>query len=506
MASKLLPIVFRAPGIGGLNLEGEAVGRDPSTARVAENVVYDEAGRLCSRKGFNKLTTSPLSGTPPITAMHMMDTSSGNKLIAATSGKLWESAPSYTSFTDVTGSLTPSTDTWQFVNFNDKVIGACLGESLIVKSYAGNFAGISAASGTVPDGNCIHSAFGRLWAQKGDSSTDKTIIAYSALLDETHWSTGAGTINVLGTAGAVAHGYDELVAISSFDNYLIAFLRNSIVIYNNPDDPSNLGIEKVIQGVGCIARDSVQQTGDDIIFMSATGLRSFRHTVQSENNLELGDMSRQVRRSLVSSVSQVAGDAVKSVFFPEDALYMLLAGNTVWALDLHKETLQAGETRITKFPNSTWDCFSYHEGNVYIGLDGVVGTYANYLDDAEPYNMKWYSTYADFDSTKLKMLKKITMILLARSNQPVTFEWFTDYGDSYGTTTKTTAGAGTTAEWGVAEWGIDEWSGTTSLSKITGNANRSGQTVSFGFNITVDNAQVCIEQMSLLMTLGREAR
>jgi len=340
MASKLLPVVFRAPGIGGLNLEGEAVGRDPSTARIAENVVYDEAGRICSRKGYTKLTTSgnELSGLPDIEAMHMLDTSSGNKLVVATTGKLWESAPSYDSFTDVSGGLTITTDTWQFVNFNDKVIGMCTGETAIVKSYAGNFARISAASGTVPDGNCIHSAFGRLWAQKGDSSTAKSIIAYSALLDETHWSTGAGEINVLGTAGAVAHGYDELTAISSFDNYLIAFLRNSIVIYNNPDDPSNLGIEKVIQGVGCIARDSVQRTGDDIIFMSSTGLRSFRHTVQSENNLELGDLSRQVRRTLVNSVNQVSGDAVKSVFFPEDALYMLLAGNTIWALDLQKET------------------------------------------------------------------------------------------------------------------------------------------------------------------------
>jgi len=385
MASKLLPVVFRAPGIGGLNLEGEAVGRDPSTARIAENVVYDEAGRICSRKGYTKLTTSgnELSGLPDIEAMHMLDTSSGNKLVVATTGKLWESAPSYDSFTDVSGGLTIATDTWQFVNFNDKVIGMCTGETAIVKSYAGNFARISAASGTVPDGNCIHSAFGRLWAQKGDSSTAKSIIAYSALLDETHWSTGAGEINVLGTAGAVAHGYDELTAISSFDNYLIAFLRNSIVIYNNPDDPSNLGIEKVIQGVGCIARDSVQRTGDDIIFMSSTGLRSFRHTVQSENNLELGDLSRQVRRTLVNSVNQVSGDAVKSVFFPEDALYMLLAGNTIWALDLHKETTQPGDTRITRFPLTNWDCFVYHEKNVYLGVSGTVGTYSGYLDDED---------------------------------------------------------------------------------------------------------------------------
>jgi len=104
------------------------------------------------------------------------------------------------------------------------------------------------------------------------------------------------------------------------------------------------------------------------------------------------------------------------------------------------------------------------------------------------------------------MLKKITMILLARANQTVTLEWFTDYGAAYGTTTRTTRGAGTVAEWGIAEWGLDEWSGQTNLSKLTGNANRSGQAVSFGFNITVDNAQVCIEQMSLLMTIGREAR
>ena len=241
MASKLHPIVFRAPAIGGLNYEGEAVDRDANSARQADNIVYDEAGRLCSRKGLNKLTTTALTGSPSIESLHYQGTSTGNLLIlsaeVSSSHKLYSSGSPFSSMTDITGSLTPTASKWQFCNFSDRVMGIQNGHTLISKAATGNFSAVtSTGTATAPSGNCIHSAFGRLWAQQDSTSTGKSIILYTDLLDHDGWQT-ANAINTLGNRGAVANGYDELVAISSFDNFLIAFLRNSIVVYNNPDDP-----------------------------------------------------------------------------------------------------------------------------------------------------------------------------------------------------------------------------------------------------------------------------
>jgi hypothetical protein len=353
----------------------------------------------------------------------------------------------------------------------------------------------------------VHSAFGRLWAQQGDGAGQRYIVAYSALLDETHWTTGAGEINVLGNAGAVSKGYDEVVAISSYDNYLVVFMRDSIVIYNSPDVPGSLGIQQIIQGVGCIARDSVQQTGDDVVWLSSTGLRSLRHTVQSENNLELGDLSANVRGELQQKVSQISGDVIRSAYYPEDALYTLKTGNVIWAMDLHdRSAIGQAPPKFTKFPNNEWQSLYYHEGSLYIGSNGKLGIYQNYQDDGTAYNMIWKTVWTDFGTSRLKSIKKMNSVVVANSNQNVTFQWETDYGLSSGSATATTEGAGTTAEWNVGEWGLSEWSGGTALSRLSVQGSRTGEVLAFGFNITVDSNQVCIEQLGIYTTIGREAR
>ena len=60
----LNPIVIRAPGFGGLNLEGEDIVADATFARVAKNIVFDKAGRLASRKGYTN--TNDLDGTDDV--------------------------------------------------------------------------------------------------------------------------------------------------------------------------------------------------------------------------------------------------------------------------------------------------------------------------------------------------------------------------------------------------------------------------------------------------------
>lgn len=495
--------------MGGLNFEGEGTARQPEHARVAQNIVFDQAGRACSRKGFAPTTTTPLTGTPDIEQIHMMDTSSGNKLIftATVSGNemIYESIAPYTATTDVTG-ITPSANNWQFVNFNEMVIGAQNTDTMIFKTYGGAaFAAITAASGTVPDGNCVHSAFGRLWAQKGQTTTERATMVACALLDETHWTTGAFEFNLLGNASAVTAGYDEIVAIDSFDNFLIVFMRNSITIYNSPDDPANMGIEKIIQGVGCIARDSIQKVGDDIIWLSATGIRSLKHTVQSENNLEFGDLTRGVRRELILKVAQGSTDAIRSTYFPEDAIYMLITNDMVWALDLHLHSA-GGQPKITQFPSTTWSSLAYHEAVLYIGQDGQVGTYSTYLDDAAMYEMKWMSQWSDFGTNKLKVLKKVNSIVKAAADQNVTFLWELEYGSGSGSATAVTSGSGTSAEYGIAEFGIAEWSGSTDLSRLSTHASRSGEIISFGFTTTINNSQICIEELNIYTTIGREGR
>ena len=69
----------------------------------------------------------------------------------------------------------------------------------------------------------------------------------------------------------------------------------------NAETPSattaDFRIHDTVEGVGCIARDSVQHTGTDILFLSEDGVRSFGRTIQ-EKSMPMRDISNNVRNEL----------------------------------------------------------------------------------------------------------------------------------------------------------------------------------------------------------------
>lgn len=709
MSSQLKSLVIRAPGMYGLNFEGETYQEAPVFAEVANNISYDSSGRIANRKGFNRLTTEsnalgyaslgsdPLTsettagktgrvtvvhsthgratgdfvtisgatavggvtaaqlnirakitkvsansytyyttGTassavagggsnvkvkfePKVEKLFMYNYSGGEMLIGVVnqqgSYKLYESASPYTSFTDRTASLSFSSTDFQFQNFNDKCIGALAGSTMLSKSGAGNFAAIAAAqkvytvattsvntdrdtvtlgthslevgdevkyadaggttlagltdatvyyvipidvftiklattranavagtainltgtgnnsqtftetvaAGTVPTGGIVHSAFGRLWAQKSNSGTNQNVIAYCALKDETNWGyIQGGEVDVLGTFTAIQDGYDELVAISSFDRYLVAFLRNSIVVYHNADDPINLGISQIISGVGCVAKGSIQQIGDDVYFLSATGVRSLRQTIHTGDKAELQEISTLVRTTLLADTIATPSTLYKidSHYDPEEGQYWLKSpSGAIWVFDMHSLTSEM-PIRITKYTDTLWDSFAYHEGESYIGACGMIGKYSGYYDDAPNDNTKytctWISNPVDFGTSTLKFLKKITATLTGNTTDTVyvTYE-FTEGGSGESKfdlslirgATRTAPVIGAVGEWGSSEWSVEEWGGGSStVFTVSSSAAHAGRALKLGTRFNSSGFYIAIEQLSLFLKLGREGR
>lgn len=485
-----------------------------------EIVVKDIATSKAAAGGGSSVVAKfvGLQGYPDIEQLFQFNNSSGNKLIAtatvSSTRKIFKLDSPYSDFEDITGSTSPSGNDWQFVNFNDKVIGARASNTMIAYTGSSNFANISAASGTVPDGNIVHSAFGRLWAQKADTGTGQNIIAYSALLDETHWSTGAGEINVLGTAGAVATGYDELVAISSFDGYLVAFLRNSIVIYDSPEAPGSLAIEQIIQGVGCIARDSVQQVEDDVYFLSDTGIRSLKQVVFTANRVELKETSKIVRKDLVLDMVSGTASTIRSSYDPREGQYWIKSpSGNIWVVN-NRSLVDTEQPRITKYTDTDWYSFVYFEGDTFLSYKGCIGKYSGYNDidiatsppTAKAYTCRWASNYADFDTSRIKILKNVGVTVFGASGQQITLDWDFDQGAVTSSAALTVKGAGSPAEWNVAQWNIDEFSGGIALEKLRTSASRMGRTVSLGISFSSNGSSMSIEQMSLFAKIGREDR
>lgn len=488
----LNPITIRAPGFGGLNLEGQNVETDATFCRIAKNLVFDGKGNLASRKGYANI--SDLDGTDNVESIFVYDSSSGDSVITSLADHIFEDAA------DKQGSLAHSTANWQFQNFNDKVVGCQNGQTMIVYNGTGNFAAVTAASGTVPNGNCVHSAFGRLWA----TDNNATLLKWSALLDETHWTTGAGEANILGNESAVRSGYDRITAIDHIQDKLVVFLENSIVIFSNPDDPSSLGIYKTINNIGCIARDSVQHVGNDLVFMSRDGLRSLVRAI-AEDNFPLRDLSRLVRTELIADISGSPQD-MKSAYYPEEGMYILLTTESrAWVFDF-KRVFEDGLPRVTTWDVPTWHSIYYHEGTLYIGQEGEYGQYSGYQEDGAVYQVEYKSLNIDFDSEQLKIIKKTVANLSGADAQAVSFTYEWEYGETSSTETVSLPSDSGAGIYGTDDYGTAIYGDGVSRAKIQVNPGGSGDILAFGLRTFVQSIKFTIEQMTHYATLGRLSR
>ena len=318
-----------------------------------------------------------------------------------------------------------------------------------------------AAPTDVPTGGISHSAFGRLWVQKSATGVNQNVIVYSGANNHQQWYVGAsaanaGELDLAANFSAWKNGYDELVAISSFDKFLVAFMRNSIIVYESPDAVATIKINMALQGVGCLSKDSIQSVGNDLYFLSATGVRSLRQVLQSGDKVELSDISVLVRRALMEDVAsaETVLPSVRSNYDPEEGQYWLKgATGTIWVFDL--ASLNPGiPTRITKYVDTDWFSFCYHEGDSYLGYQGRIGKYNNYLDNDVAYECEWLSNPFDLDTSNLKVLKKIGATIEGQSTDEVTITTQFAEGGSSGLTMLLSEGlsdsrsaAGTKAEW-----------------------------------------------------------
>jgi hypothetical protein len=496
----LSPVVIRAPGFGGLNLEGEEINANPRFARIAKNIVFDNAGRLASRKGYTQ-TNDTVAGD--VQSIFVFDYSGGTKVITGMGADIYSDA------TDETGSLTPSGNHWQFQNFNDKVVGCQSGETAIVWDGGGgtNFAAIAPKGGGTVDanGNCLHSAFGRLWATNSAATT----LYWCGLLDETEWPSAttpgdSGSLNILSNEAAVRSGYDEIVAINHIQDKLVVFLRNSIVILDSPEDPANMTIFKTLDNIGCIARDSVQAVGNDLVFLSRDGLRSLARAV-AEDNFPLRDLSRHVRGDLLAALSGSPNE-VKGMYYPDEGIYILLfTGNTAWVFDF-KRAFEDGLPRVTTWEVPKWHSLYYHEGTLYIGQEGEYGTYTGYQDDGVSYQFQYESVNVDFDRPEIKNLKLTQAAFKGADDQQITFTYNWDYGNENVNETTSIPAQSSGGIYGTGTYGSAVYGTGVTRAEVRVSPFGSGEVLSFGLKADVNGSQLVLEQLSHFATIGRIRR
>lgn len=423
-------------GINGLNTQDNPASLDTSWLTDADNIVLRESGRISFRKGLKQkvLATTAKVGS-------IAEDTANDKIVCSVGANVYE-----VDFTAPTAAFTNSFATgasdsnWQWRKFNNELYAFQSGSDPLdydngTFTLLKNSATYNAPSGiTNFNPSCGLGYYGRIWA--GGVTEKKDVVFYSDTLDGHRYNTGAAGQLDLKTVW----GSDEIVAIEAFFGKLVIFGSHNIVIYNNPEDPNTMTLDEVIRGIGLASRDSVQPIGDDLIFLSHTGLRSLGRTTEKDN-IPMQDYSSNIKDSLIRHLQQSTN--ICSVYVSNEGMYLLsfVDLNLTYVFDM-KHVTPNNTPRVTtwSFTNDLGpSSFAYTESQGFlIGQeDGSISEYDGYYDvkyvsggnhTKYSFNGKFKTTWLDLgEGSVAAILKKMTAVVNGGQGTVVGVKWYTDF-------------------------------------------------------------------------------
>jgi hypothetical protein len=512
MSQQLQTASISAPGFFGLNTQDSPLDLASGFALVATNCIIDQYGRIGSRKGWSRVNSSSGAlGANNVGVIHELVQADGTlTVLFAGNNKLFklDGSNAVSELTYGGGGTAPtiSASNWSCASLNGITYFFQTGHDPLIFDPAVSTTTYRRVTektgyvGTVPSGNIVISAFGRLWV--ANTATVKNTVYFSDLLAGHVWSTGtAGSLNV---DRVWPNGSDEVTSLAAHNGFLIIFGKRQILVYGNATTPSTMSLSDTVGGIGCIARDSVQSTGKDILFLSNSGVRSFARTI-IEKSAPLGDLSKNVRNDLMGIVAGETLANIKSVYSEAEAFYLLTLPSVkeVYCFDTRIQ-LQDGSFRIT-----TWNSIeptallSKRNGDLLIGKNGYIGKYNLYQDDSTLYRMLYYTNHADLGNANVtSLLKRLKIVVIGGSNQFVTMKWGFDFATNYLSANALIPTQGI-SEYGIAEYGIAQYSDGVALQTLSVQASGSGKIVQTGYESNISGSPLSIQRIEIQSKDGK---
>ena len=513
---KLQTLSVVSPGFFGLNTQESGITLSPNFAQLTDNVVIDKYGRLGSRKGWQMRTDSGVTQLAGATIDFLMEHINADNTAVTISGGnslLFKNGADGGTLTDITPALyTVNANNWKGASLYDHAMIVQESHEPIIYTESASpaaqtitdYTGVTQSYGSSFPRD-VMAAYGRFWAHDGSTVYWSTDIA-----DVTFPAFNGGTSGTLNISSVLPNNVDTIVALAAHNGFLIIFCERNIVIYGGAENPiGNFALSDIIAGVGCIACDSVQNTGNDLIFLSDTGVRSLGRVIQ-EKSLPMRDLTKNVRDDLIRDINQERSNVgnlngVKTVYSEINAFYLLSfpSTETVYCLDM-RQPLEDGSARVTvwySYPATAM--LRRRDREVMIGKVNGIGRYFGYNDNGSSYRLRYFSHYLDMGApTTNKMLKQISATVIGGSNQSFVIKTNFDYQEaprSYPYTIVT----GNVAEYGVDEYSVAEFSVGIVLDSIKSSVGGSGNTIQIGFEADVNGSELSVQKIDMFVKTGR---
>lgn len=512
MAQVIQTFSISAPGFYGLNTQDSSLDLASGFALSANNCVIDKFGRIGARKGWQPLNTSinATLGTNSIKSIGELVTTTGVSytIVGGDGGLFRYTGGALVTLTYGGGGTTPTitNSNWQMVALNDHLYlfqsghDPLLFDPAISTTTYRRLTEQTGSAGTPPLGNVALSAYGRIWAT--DSITNKTTVFWSDILTGHKWTAGSsGSLNV---DQVWPNGGDVITGLGAHNGFLFIFGKNNILVYAGATNPATMTLSDTITGIGCIARDSIQNTGSDLIFLSDTGVRSVMRTIQ-EKSAPYRDLSKNVRDDLMSGVLGELNEPIKAVYSPFESFYLLTLplSKVVYCFDLKTE-LQDGSSRVTTWDNIEPKSLFYRsDKTLLIGKEGYLGSYTGHLDNTSSYRMTYYTNHTDFGQPSVtSILKKIKVVVVGGTSQDLIVKWDYDFKENYYSQAVEIPVQGV-YEYNIAEYGIAEYSDGVALNTLTVYPTGAGKVVQTGYEADINGSALSIQKLEIQAKNGK---
>jgi len=503
-----------SPGFFGLNTQDSSVGLSSNFALTADNCIIDKFGRLGSRKGWEQQTTDgvdELSNLNIEMLAEHVNADDTTVTLSAGNQKLFTGGVDAV-LTDVTpAGYAISANNWKVATLNDHALIVQEAHETLVYTESdtpnvqklADYTGVAQAYGTSYPRDAI-AAYGRFWAHDGSNvywTTDIADTAFPAF--------SGGTSGFLNIAAVLPNNVDTVTALAAHNDFLIIFCSRNIIIYSGANDPlGEFQLNDVIAGVGCVARDTVQNTGNDLIFLSDTGVRSLGRLLQ-EKSLPMRDLTKNVRDDVLETMqveieSVGTYNKVRSVYSEINAFYLLSfpTSQVVYCLDM-RQPLEDGSSRVTTWSTKTTAFLRTRTRTLLLGKKNGIGKYINYLDGTAQYRMRYSSNYMDMDNSSMtKMVKKVSVTVIGGSGQDFVIKTGYDYSGadfSY----PFTINEGVGSEYNVGEYGIAEYTAGVLIDRVNAQVQGTGKVVQIGFEANIEGSQISVQKLEMFVKTGR---
>ena len=288
----------------------------PGSARILRNFEPSIFGGYTRIEGFEKFDTNALSNTGVVRGLHRYD----DKVFACRGDDLFFS--SGTGWTQVSDNVTYSS------------AGVTIGGSGKVRFLKYDFDGtekLMLVDSTGKPYRFDGTTFEQLTSLSADTSGSSFIVNF-----KNHIVLGNGKKVIfsapyedddftIANGGGIINVADTITGLIVFREQLIVFSESSINVING-NSIADFTMQPVSRDLGCVAADTIQEIGGDVIFLGPDGLRLFSATDRI-GDFSLAAVSKTIQIEILDLITS-SPNGFSSTVIREKSQYRLFGYNT----------------------------------------------------------------------------------------------------------------------------------------------------------------------------------